>query len=107
MLACSLPISALASGITDVVNELTSPYATVAPEYFYEESNPDEYRALPNMQGVFNLTISLNKAPTNNKDVVVYYRTIDDSAVAKWGDYDSVGTREEAFVILNKETILS
>ena len=64
------------------------------PEHFF--------RALPEDDGTFYLDIVLDKAPEADEDIVVYYRTIDDSAVAKWGDYESVGVHEEAYVTLNK-----
>ena len=102
MIVCSLPLSVFASEIAGLVEEAGMPYVTVSTLYYYDEGTSTDYRALPDMQGYFNLYISLNKAPETDEDIVVYYRTVDESAVAAWGDYESVGTIEEAFVTLNK-----
>lgn len=100
MLFATLPISVLAAEVNAVIEEDTTPVVSVTSLYSYQESDPKETRALPDNEGVFYLDISLNKAPSGNSEVVVYYRTVDDSAVAIWGDYESVGI--DASVTLNK-----
>ena len=95
-------MSVFAQAIVEVIEENALPYPTISPLYSYDEDNASEYRALPNKEGLFTLYISLNKAPATDEDIVVYYRTQDNSAVSAWGDYQSVGVLEEASVTLNK-----
>ena len=95
MLIGALPLAVIAAASTD-----QTPVVIVSSLYSYQESDPNEFRALPDLDGRFYLDISLSKVPTDGSDVVVYYRTVDDSAVAKWGDYESVGVG--ASVILNR-----
>ena len=100
MLFATLPISVFAAEIARVIEENTSPVVSVASRYSYKESDPKEFRALPDNEGVFYHDISLDKAPADGSDVVVYYRTVDDSAVAAWGDYESAELG--AFVTLTR-----
>jgi hypothetical protein len=100
MLIGTLPLSVFATEIAAVIEENAPPVVSVSSLYSYRESDPNELRALPDTEGVFFLDISLSKVPTDGSDVEVYYRTVDDSAVAKWGDYESVGVG--ASVILNR-----
>ena len=100
MLFATLPISVFAAEIADAVEENAAPVVSVSSLYSYKESDPNEFRALPDNEGVFYLDISLSKAPVGNSNVVVYYRTVDDSAVAIWGDYES--TELDSFVTLTK-----
>ena len=100
MLFATIPISVFASEIAEVIEENSSPVVSISSLYSYNGSDIKEFRALPDLEGNFYLDISLNKAPSDESDVVVYYRTVDDSAVAKWGDYNSVGMG--AFVTLSK-----
>ena len=102
LLMGTLPLSVLAAEVRDAVSQNTKPSVTVTSLYSYSETSPNEFRALPDKEGNFYLDIALDKAPTNNENIVVYYRTVDDSAVSAWGDYESVGTAEEAYVTLTK-----
>ena len=98
----ALPLSVLAAEVRDAVSQNTKPNVTVTSLYSYSETSPNEFRALPDKEGNFYLDIALDKVPDNDEDIVVYYRTVDDSAVSLWGDYESVGTKEEAYVTLTK-----
>ena len=102
MLFGTLPISVFASTTAKSTATSALPYVTVSSLYFYDEGNSGEFRALPDMEGNFYLDIALSEAPSSGEEIVVYYRTQDNSAVAAWGDYENVGEPEEAFVILNK-----
>ena len=109
MLMCSLPFSVLADGVQGLVDGIAAladdgslPVVSVSSERFYAKENTSDYRAVPDDSGTFYLTISLNKAPTTDEEIVVYYRTVDYTAIAKWGDYESVGTNGEAYVTLKK-----
>ena len=102
LLMGTLPLSVLAAEVRDAVSQNTKPKVTITSLYSYSETNPNEFRALPDKEGNFYLDIALDKAPNNDEDIVVYYRTVDDSAVSLWGDYESVGTKEEAYVTLTK-----
>lgn len=100
MLIGTLPLSVFATEIAAVIEENAPPVVSVSSLYSYRESDPNELRALPDTEGVFFLDISLSKVPEDGGDVLVYYRTVDDSAVAVWGDYESVGM--DAFVTLSR-----
>ena len=100
MLLTTLPLSVFASEVAKAVEEASPPKVSVSSLYTYKETDPNELRALPDNEGMFYLDVTLNKAPSDNSDVVVYYRTVDDSAVAKWGDYESAEV--DAFVTLTK-----
>jgi hypothetical protein len=100
MIFAALPTSVFAEEIAKVAEEDASPVVSISSLYSYNESDTKEFRALPDLDGNFYLDIALNKAPNDESDVVVYYRTVDDSAVVKWGDYESVGMG--AFVTLSK-----
>ena len=109
MLLISMPWAVFASEIEEIAKDIrgsgadpTTPVVRVSSLYSYNGNNSLEFRALADMEGNFFLDISLDHAPTEDSDIVVYYRTVDDSAVAKWGDYESVGALEETFVTLNK-----
>lgn len=102
MLICSLPLSVFASEIRERAASSSSPVISITSLYSYDDGRPDEFRALPDNDGNFYLDIALNKAPTANETILVYYRTVDDSAVAEWGDYESVGTLGEAYVTLSQ-----
>lgn len=86
---------------SDSPEESDSPDESDSPEEsdFLPE---DFFRALPDDDGIFYFDISLDPKPTTDEEIIVYYRTIDDTAVAAWGDYESVGALEEAYVVLNK-----
>ena len=104
LIILSLPLSAFANEIANVIDENAPPVVSVSSLHYYEETSyrityPNEFRALPDEEGYFYLDISLDKAPNDNSNVVVYYRTVDDSAVAQWGDYEDVG--HDAFVTLS------
>ena len=84
--------------------DATSSKPTASISSMYSYVNPKDaldYRAIPDDSGVFYFDIKLDKAPKDKGDVLVYYRTVDDSAVAIWGDYESVGIYGDAYVILN------
>ena len=107
MLVCSLPLSVFASEIGEAArssgsaDDQTQPVVTVSSPTVFDNGNIAEYRALPDDHGFFYLDISLDKAPAQDESIRVYYRTVDDSAVSSWGDYESVGARDEAYVTLN------
>ena len=102
MIIAALPISVLASEVAKATENTSLPVVNLTSLYSYNDGNINEFRALPDAEGTFYIDISLNKAPEADEEITVYYRTTDDSAVAKWGDYESVGNLEEAFVTLNK-----
>ena len=102
MIIAVLPISVLASEVAKATVDNSLPVVNLSSLYSYSNGNLNEFRALPDAEGTFYIDISLNKAPEADEEITVYYRTTDDSAVAKWGDYESVGELEEAFVTLNK-----
>ena len=97
MLIATLPLSVLASDIAEATTgDNDPPVVSVSSK----EDIANSFGALPDNDGVFYLDISLDKAPKNKGEVIVYYRTVDDSAVAEWGDYESVGI--DASVTLNQ-----
>ena len=108
MLMSSLPLSVLAESVGNwfgVKASGSTPYAIVTSKYYYygNDALPEEfYRVLPDDEGVFYLDITLSEAPATDEEIKVYYRTVDETAVAIWGDYESVGAGEEAYVTLNK-----
>ena len=105
MLLSSLPLSVLAAGIGEMTSRSSVPIVSVSSKYSYFKSDtlPEEfYRALPDDEGVFYFDITVDKAPATDEEIKVYYRTVDETAVAAWGDYESVGAFEEAYVTLNK-----
>ena len=102
MLISAMPISVFAEEINSIIEENSKPIVKVESKYTYDNGIDYEYRALPDNFGTFYFDISLDKAPIDDEEIVVFYRTVDDSAVAKWGDYESVGAYGEAYVILNK-----
>ena len=99
IMICSLPLSVLAEELA----KNTPPMVSVKSQHSYPGGTEGEFRALPDQSGNFYFDISLSKAPQTDEAIRVYYRTVDDSAVAKWGDYESVGVAEDAYVILSKE----
>ena len=101
MLMSAMPIAAFADGINSI-EENSKPIVKVESLYTYDNGTDYEYRALPDDFGTFYFDISLDRAPVDEEEIVVFYRTVDDSAVAKWGDYEAVGTYGEAYVVLNK-----
>ena len=104
MFICACPLSVIAAEISRALDD-SLPAAIVESKYSYSHSDdlPEQYfRALPDDEGVFYLDITLDKTPEVDEEISVYYRTVDDTAVAKWGDYESVGALEEAYVTLNK-----
>ena len=109
MLIPTLPLSVFASMLADVSDTNTGtvvlPKVIVTSKDFYSEGNKtEEYRALPDADGRFYFDIKLDgEYPSDGSDIVVYYRTVDDSAVAKWGDYESV--EEGAFVTLSPSNL--
>ena len=102
MLISAMPISVFAEEINSIIEENSKPIVKVESKYTYDNGIDYEYRALPDDFGTFYFDISLDKAPIDDEEILVFYRTVDDSAVAKWGDYESVGAYGEAYVILNK-----
>ena len=102
LLMGTLPLSVFADAISDATQQNAKPSVIVTSLYSYSETSPNEFRALPDKEGNFYLDIALDKVPNDDEDIVVYYRTVDDSAVSLWGDYESVGTKEEAYVTLTK-----
>ena len=96
----ALPMSVFAAEIKDASMPLV--IVTSMYSYSYDHTRPNEFRALPDKDGTFYLDIALDKAPINDENIVVYYRTVDDSAVAAWGDYEGVGSMEDAYVTLTK-----
>lgn len=102
MLVGALPMSVLAAEVKESADD-PIPVVSVASLYSYSSNQyAAEFRALPDKDGVFYLDIALDKAPKDDEVITVYYRTVDDSAVSKWGDYESVGVYEESFVTLTK-----
>ena len=102
MLISAMPISVFADEVSDIIEENSRPIVKVESMYFFDKGKDYEFRALPDDFGTFYFDISLNKAPDVDEEFVVFYRTVDDSAVAKWGDYEAVGAYGEAYVVLNK-----
>ena len=112
MLFGSMPLSVLAMGVgaaAGAIDELSGgdslPVVSVQSLYSYGGDTPTDIRALPDYEGNFYLDISLDKAPATDENILVYYRTVDDSAVAAWGDYESVGTPADTYVTLNKSNV--
>ena len=99
MLISAMPISVFAEEFNSSAD---TPIVKIESLYSYSNGVEYEYRALPDEYGIFYFDISLDRDPLDDAEIVVFYRTIDDSAVAKWGDYESVGAYGEAYVILNK-----
>ena len=102
LMLCSLPLSVLAGEIARAIPDNSLPSVTVESLYSYDGKISSEYRALPDDEGYFYLDISLTKAPETGENIVVYYRTVDDTAVAEWGDYEGVGAYAEERVTLSK-----
>ena len=108
MSVCSLPLSVFASEGAEAVNNAVSsntsglPVVTVTSVYSNESDIPNEFRAFPDDDGTFYLDIALDKAPDTPQEILVYYRTVDDTAVSKWGDYEAFGAYEEVYVSLNR-----
>lgn len=102
MIIGSMPLSILEAFGAAAKEAL--PTVSVSSQNYYEHPSgiPEEFRVLSDDSGNFLLEISLDKKPKSDENIKVYYRTVDDSAVAAWGDYEGVGTNEEAYVTLNK-----
>ena len=102
MIVSSMPLSILTAFAAAAKAKL--PVVTVSSPYYYEHPDgiPDEYRVLSDDSGNFLLEISLDKKPEKDEEIEVFYRTVDDTAVSAWGDYESVGGTEEVSVKLNK-----
>ncbi|MBO7302638.1 MAG: hypothetical protein J6U68_00450, partial [Clostridia bacterium] len=102
MIFVTLPLSVFAEEGDEASGKNPPPVVSVSSRNPYPESDSGELGALPNKDGKFYFNIFLENVPTNyTEEVVVYYRTVDDSAVAKWGDYESVGF--DASVTLTKD----
>ena len=109
MILFSLPISAISAfastsggssgGTQTAAVDPSKPKANVSSLY-YELRDNGNYWVLPDDSGKFYFDIYLDKAPESGEDVVVYYRTMDESAVSEWGDYESVGTQGDKYVTL-------
>ena len=97
-----MPLSILTAIGAAAVDAL--PVVTVSSPYYYEHPDgiPEEYRVLSDDSGNFILEISLDKKPKKDENILVYYRTVDNTAVAEWGDYEAVGGDLDAYVTLNK-----
>ena len=110
----AIPLSVFAEGTgsgqqgSTATNDSSLPVVIVESLYSYHhyETLPEDfYRALPDENGVFYFDITLEdmeKAPTNGEEILVYYRTVDDTAVSVWGDYESVGVHGDTYVTLNQ-----
>ena len=83
MVIAVLPISVLASEVARATEDNSLPLVNLSSLYSYNDGNLNEFRALPDAEGTFFIDISLSKMPETDEDITVYYRTIDDSAVAK------------------------
>ena len=97
MLVGITPGSVLAEEIIETFdNSLPTVWISLSPEYCYEGTDSDdEYRALPDSSGTFVFTITLDKAPKTDEDIVVYYRTTDYGAVAEWMFAGMAGIRPD------------
>ena len=102
MLISAMPLSVFADEVSNIIEENSKPIVKVESMYVFDRGADYEFRALPDDFGTFYFDISLSKNPEVDEEIVVFYRTVDDSAVAKWGDYEAVGTYGEAYVVLNK-----
>lgn len=81
----------------------TIPKVSVSSLYYYQDPyNSRDYRALPDDSGLFCFDISLSSTPDTAEEIRVYYRTVNDSAVAEWGDYEEVGVQGDTYVTLNE-----
>lgn len=103
MMLLSLPLSAFAEQISNIEPEgeksevdssLPIVSITAVKTYSSEDSaymfngDPTSPYAKPDSNDIIYLTISANKKPT--KDITVYYRTVDGSAIAETGDYIAI-----------------
>ena len=114
MLFSVLPLYVFAEEVSSAEEESSDndkPVVIVESLYFYyhpehyETLPEDFYRALPDENGVFYFDITLEdmeKAPENGEEILVYYRTVDDTAVSVWGDYEGVGVHGDTYVTLNQ-----
>lgn len=110
MLFGMMPLTVLAGGVAAISDAISvaadqTPTVSVSSLYYYVDEDYSlqyRYRALPDSNGTFYFDIALDKAPEVDEDIVVYYRTVDHTAVSKWGDYEAVGTNGDTYVILNK-----
>lgn len=114
MLFSVLPISVFAAesegGDTGGDTNNGSGY-TVEVESLYQYGNGKDntYRmegwAKPDTANVFYFRIFIDGVPedTDIGEVTAYYRTVDESAVAAWGDYEGVTAEDEKFVMLTKD----
>jgi len=105
MLFGTLPLSVFADAIGSAAQDHSLPVVTVESlhSYHHYETLPEDfYRALPDENGVFYFDIALDKAPASGEEILVYYRTVNDTAVSAWGDYESVGVYGDAYVTLNR-----
>ena len=102
MLISAMPLSVFADEVSNIIEENSKPIVKVESMYVFDRGADYEFRALPDDFGTFYFDISLSKNPEVDEEIIVFYRTVDDSAVAKWGDYEAVGTYGEAYVTLNK-----
>ena len=109
MLISAMPIAVLAandsSGTQIADQNDTRPAVKIKSADCYDDGRYDEFRALPEEDGTFYIDIYLEEGqtPADNGNVIVYYRTVDDSAVAEWGDYDGSAAMGDSFVVLNKD----
>ena len=95
MLLLTIPFSALKVEAAEPI-----PHVRINSQFFSD--NTAGYRVYPDFDGNFILTLSVDYADNIDEDIVVYYRTEDDTAVAEWGDYEPVGVYEDAKVTLTK-----
>ena len=102
MLISAMPISVIAEEINNIIEDNSKPIVKVESVYVFDNGTEAEFRALPDNDGTFYLDISLSRVPDTDEIIDVYYRTIDDSAVAKWGDYEGVGMYEDVYVTLSR-----
>lgn len=112
IIVASLPLYAFATGSGTGASSNTSgsaqddsskPLLRVTSLYGYRNmEHTEDFRAQPDFDGVFKFYIYLDGVPEDGGDVIAYYRTIDDTAVAEWGDYESVGSLEDAYVTLSQ-----
>ena len=87
--------------LSETERELTC-YLRTTPTVSVSSVYSENGRVIPNEYGKFFFDISLDWNPINGDEIFVYYRTIDDTAVAEWGDYVGVGYPEDTYVTLNQ-----
>lgn len=104
MLLGIMPIAVFAEALEGE----SSPVVKVESMYQYDSSKDESYNmngwAKPDAANVFYFKISIENTDKLEKgdEINVYYKTVDHSAVAEWGDYDAVGTNGDTYVTLKE-----